>query len=43
MVMGGKYYPEGPTHVIPLLMLSLPGIDPNDIPKSMVKFKITKF
>ncbi|XP_076047764.1 proteasome activator complex subunit 4-like isoform X2 [Oratosquilla oratoria] len=38
LVKGGKYYPEGPTHVIPLLMLSLPGIDPNDIKKCMVTF-----
>lgn len=31
-------YPEGPTHVIPLLMALLPGIDPNDIRKSYVTF-----
>lgn len=37
MVQGDKY-PEGPTHVIPLLMALLPGIDPNDIRKSYVTF-----
>lgn len=31
-------YTEGPTHVIPLLMALLPGIDPNDIRKSYVTF-----
>lgn len=31
-------YPEGPLHVIPLLQLSLPGIDPNDLKKSLVAF-----
>lgn len=29
-------YPEGPTHVIPLLMATLPGIDANDFKKSFV-------
>lgn len=29
-------YPEGPTHVIPLLMGCLPGLDPNDIKKTLV-------
>nr|CAH7732828.1 unnamed protein product [Callosobruchus chinensis] len=39
MVQGGTMgYPEGPTHVIPLLMELLPGIDPNDIKKSYVTF-----
>ncbi len=32
-------YPEGPTHVIPLLMATLPGIDPNDTRKAMVTFQ----
>ncbi|XP_072396223.1 proteasome activator complex subunit 4-like [Diabrotica undecimpunctata] len=39
MVQGSRNnYPEGPTHVIPLLMELLPGIDPNDIRKSYVTF-----
>ncbi|XP_073950503.1 proteasome activator complex subunit 4-like isoform X2 [Choristoneura fumiferana] len=29
-------YPEGPTHVVPLLMAVLPGLDPNDIKKTLV-------
>lgn len=29
-------YPEGPTHVAPLLMAVLPGLDPNDIKKTLV-------
>ncbi len=32
-------YPEGPTHVLPLLMATLPGIDPNDMRKAMVTFQ----
>lgn len=32
-------YPEGPTHVVPLLMALLPGIDPNDIRKCLVTFQ----
>ncbi|XP_068219564.1 proteasome activator complex subunit 4-like isoform X1 [Palaemon carinicauda] len=39
MVQGVKYYPEGQTHVIPLLIQTLPGIDPNDIRKCMVTFQ----
>ncbi|XP_066249765.1 proteasome activator complex subunit 4B-like [Euwallacea similis] len=31
-------YPEGPTHVVPLLLALLPGIDPNDMRKSYVTF-----
>lgn len=38
MVQGGAYK-EGPTHVIPLLMSTLPGIDPNDIKKCFVTFQ----
>lgn len=39
MVQGSRNnYPEGPTHVIPLLMALLPGIDPNDIGKSYITF-----
>lgn len=37
LVRGGKHYPEGQTHVIPLLIQTLPGIDPNDIKKCMVR------
>ena len=32
-------FPEGPQHVIPLLQLALPGIDPNDFKKSMITFQ----
>ncbi|KAK8403278.1 hypothetical protein O3P69_000420 [Scylla paramamosain] len=39
LVRGGKHYPEGQTHVIPLLIQTLPGIDPNDIKKCMVTFQ----
>lgn len=39
MVQGAQYhYPEGPTHVIPLLYALLPGIDPNDFMKSFMTF-----
>lgn len=39
MVQGAKYnYPEGPTHVIPLLLALLPGIDPNDMRKCFMTF-----
>lgn len=37
LVRGDKHYPEGQTHVIPLLIQTLPGIDPNDIKKCMVR------
>lgn len=36
LVSGGKAYPEGPSHVIPLLMASLPAVDTNDIRKTLV-------
>ena len=39
LVHGGKFYPEGPTHVIPLLMSSLNGLDVNDMKKCMVTFQ----
>lgn len=40
MVQGARSgYPEGPTHVIPLLMSTLPGIDPNDFRKCFVTFQ----
>ncbi|XP_035449064.2 proteasome activator complex subunit 4B isoform X2 [Spodoptera frugiperda] len=29
-------YPEGPTHVVPFLLAVLPGLDPNDIKKTLV-------
>lgn len=32
-------FKDGPSHVIPLLMASLPGIDSNDVKKSMVTFQ----
>ena len=31
-------YPEGPSHILPLLNLSLPGIDANDFKKTLVRF-----
>lgn len=37
LVSGGKYFPEGPTHMLPLLMRALPGVDPNDFSKCMVR------
>lgn len=39
LVKGGHHYPEGQSHVIPLLLQTLPGIDPNDIKKCMVTFQ----
>lgn len=36
LVSGGEVYPEGPSHVIPLLMASLPAVDTNDIRKTLV-------
>lgn len=33
-------YKAGPTHVIPLLMAVLPGIDPNDIRKCFITFQV---
>lgn len=38
LVSGGVAYPEGPSHVLPLLMSCLPAIDPNDIRKTLVLF-----
>ena len=36
MLSARKYYPEGPNHILPLLQLALPGIDPNDFKKTLV-------
>lgn len=40
LVSGGKWFPEGPTHMLPLLMRALPGVDPNDFSKCMVSSQI---
>ncbi|XP_060589859.1 proteasome activator complex subunit 4B-like [Ruditapes philippinarum] len=40
MLSAGKWYPEGRSHLIPLLNLSLPGIDPNDFKKCLVTFQM---
>ena len=40
MVGSHRWYPEGRTHVLPLLNLCLPGIDPNDIKKCLVRRNI---
>lgn len=37
LVSGGQRFPEGPTHMLPLLMRALPGVDPNDFSKCMVR------
>uniref|UniRef100_A0A8C1PZP3 Proteasome activator subunit 4a n=1 Tax=Cyprinus carpio TaxID=7962 RepID=A0A8C1PZP3_CYPCA len=37
LVAGGQRFPEGPTHMLPLLMRALPGVDPNDFSKCMVE------
>jgi hypothetical protein len=39
LVYPGPFYREGPTHVIPLMLATLPGIDPNDMRKSMTTFQ----
>merc|ERR1719228_694521 len=36
LVQSAPEYPEGQTHVLPLLFATLPGIDTNDLRKSMV-------
>lgn len=43
LVSGGKWFPEGPTHMLPLLMRALPGVDPNDFSKCMVSVQILPF
>lgn len=40
MLSARKWYPEGPTHILPLLNLALPGIDPNDFKKCLVTFRM---
>jgi proteasome activator subunit 4 len=39
LVRPGKHYPEGPSHVVPLLLNSLPGIDSNDMRKCITVFR----
>uniref|UniRef100_A0A2K5QC34 Proteasome activator complex subunit 4 n=1 Tax=Cebus imitator TaxID=2715852 RepID=A0A2K5QC34_CEBIM len=39
LVSGGRWFPEGPTHMLPLLMRALPGVDPNDFSKCMITFQ----
>uniref|UniRef100_A0A672S8A5 Proteasome activator subunit 4 n=1 Tax=Sinocyclocheilus grahami TaxID=75366 RepID=A0A672S8A5_SINGR len=39
LVAGGQRFPEGPTHMLPLLMRALPGVDPNDFRKCMITFQ----
>uniref|UniRef100_A0A3B5LHN2 Proteasome activator Blm10 mid region domain-containing protein n=1 Tax=Xiphophorus couchianus TaxID=32473 RepID=A0A3B5LHN2_9TELE len=44
LVSPDNRYPEGRAHVLPLLMGSLPGVDPNDFSKCMITFQfITTF
>ncbi|GAB1609586.1 proteasome activator complex subunit 4-like [Argonauta hians] len=40
MLQDTNWYPEGRLHVLPLLNLCLPGIDPNDIKKCLVTFQM---
>jgi len=39
MVRPCKFFPEGPSHVVPLLLNSLPGIDSNDMRKCIAVFR----
>ncbi|KAJ8248283.1 hypothetical protein GJAV_G00240340 [Gymnothorax javanicus] len=39
LVSGGRRLPDGPTHMLPLLMRALPGVDPNDFSKCMITFQ----
>ncbi|XP_031434367.1 proteasome activator complex subunit 4A isoform X3 [Clupea harengus] len=40
LVSVGGRFPEGPTHMLPLLMRALPGVDPNDFSKCMITFQL---
>ncbi len=40
LVCGGASFPQGPIHVIPLLMASLPAVDANDLRKTLVTFQL---
>ncbi|XP_043911057.1 proteasome activator complex subunit 4 [Protopterus annectens] len=39
LVSRNKWFPEGPTHMLPLLIRALPGVDPNDFSKCMITFQ----
>ncbi|XP_068162395.1 proteasome activator complex subunit 4B-like [Antennarius striatus] len=39
LVSANGHYPEGRAHVLPLLVGSLPGVDPNDFSKCMITFQ----
>uniref|UniRef100_UPI0037E980D1 proteasome activator complex subunit 4B-like n=1 Tax=Semicossyphus pulcher TaxID=241346 RepID=UPI0037E980D1 len=39
LVSPNNHYPEGRAHVLPLLVGSLPGVDPNDFSKCMITFQ----
>uniref|UniRef100_A0A3B4UZE2 Proteasome activator Blm10 middle HEAT repeats region domain-containing protein n=1 Tax=Seriola dumerili TaxID=41447 RepID=A0A3B4UZE2_SERDU len=39
LISPNNHYPEGRAHVLPLLMGSLPGVDPNDFSKCMITFQ----
>ena len=39
LVRANKFYPEGPSHVLPLLLSALDGLDVNDMKKCMVTFQ----
>ncbi|GFS25628.1 proteasome activator complex subunit 4, partial [Elysia marginata] len=40
MLTATQHFPEGPSHVLPLLNLALPGIDPNDFRKTLVTLQM---
>ncbi|KAJ8044540.1 Proteasome activator complex subunit 4 [Holothuria leucospilota] len=40
LLKGGKWFPDGPSHLMPLLQAVLPGIDANDNRKCMVSLQI---